>query len=229
MKIYHHEKVNQNLTVKSGSDFRNVSYIIISEEKLTEEQAALVPTEPVTNNTVQTGKEYFYSIRDGVFTAKIVKHDVTLNLKQDEFVKSEIDRFYKDLEKEQKVEICHLATTVNTAFSSVRTEENPIGNFLCDLMRLHYFSDCAILNSGNIRADRIFEPGNMKIADWDDLIPFKVPVLLVECPGSVLKQACENAVSKWPALEGRFMQTSNLHFSFDASKQPGSRVDPESV
>ena len=116
---------------------------------------------------------------------------------------------------------CHLEAEIDTAFSSVRTEENPFGNFLCDLMRFHHNSDCAILNSGNIRADRPFPQGNMKLIDWDDLIPFVVPILLISCTGDALKKACEVSVSKWPALEGRFLQTSNLHFSFDPTKEPG--------
>ena len=45
----------------------------------------------------------------------------------------------------------------------------------------------------------------------------------------MLKEVCEVSVSKWPALEGRFVQTSKLHFTFDPSKEPGQRVDINDV
>lgn len=158
-----------------------------------------------------------------------MKLDVTKDVQPDEYIKSEIEKYYKDLDLEYQVVNCELETEIDTAFSSVRTEENPFGNFLCDLMRFHHNADCAIVNSGNIRADRVFQKGQMKLVDWDDLIPFVVPILMIQCTGKVLKQACEVSVSKWPALEGRFMQTSNLLFSFDPSKEPGQRVDINDV
>ena len=41
--------------------------------------------------------------------------------------------------------------------------------------------------------------------------------------------ALENGVSQYPKLEGRFPQVSGITFKFDATKQAGSRVDPQSV
>ena len=133
------------------------------------------------------------------------------------------------MDKELKLSNSYLEESVDTGFSSVRNEENPIGNFICDLMKKELSTDCAIINSGNIRADKVYDAGFMTIGDWNDLIPFEVPVLKIQCTGLMLKNACENAVSKWPALEGRFIQTSSLHFKFDPSKEPGNRVKIEDV
>lgn len=164
-----------------------MSHIVVSQRKLTEEESAQAPTEPVTTKTAVTGQDYFYSIKDDNFAVKIVKLDITKDIPADEYVKSEIEKYYKDLDQEYQVVNCELEAEIDTAFSKVRTEENPFGNFLCDLMRFHHNSDCAILNSGNIRADRVFSKGPMKIVDWDDLIPFVVPILKISCTGKVLK------------------------------------------
>lgn len=124
-----------------------------------------------------------------------------------------------------KVINCYLEETIDTAFSSVRTEENPIGNFICDLMKKEHSADIAFLNAGNIRADKVYEKGFIKVGDWYDMIPFTVPIVKIECTGLMIKNACEVGVSKYPALEGRFMQTSNLSFKFDPSKESGERVE----
>jgi len=39
----------------------------------------------------------------------------------------------------------------------------------------------------------------------------------------------ENGVSQVPKLEGRFLQVSGICFAYDASKEPGSRIDPVSI
>lgn len=39
----------------------------------------------------------------------------------------------------------------------------------------------------------------------------------------------ENSVSMWPKAEGRFLQVSNIHFTFDGRQPAGHRVVPKSV
>ena len=52
---------------------------------------------------------------------------------------------------------------------------------------------------------------------------------MVEITGATLLAALENAVSKWPATEGRFCQVSGIKFSFDPSRPAGARIAAESV
>ena len=47
--------------------------------------------------------------------------------------------------------------------------------------------------------------------------------------GAKLHRALENGVSKYPDHEGRFLQVSGIQYSFDPSKPPGNRVDPELI
>ena len=42
----------------------------------------------------------------------------------------------------------------------------------------------------------------------------------------MLIQILENALSKYPELEGRFPQVAGLRFAFDPAEPPGKRIDP---
>ena len=50
-------------------------------------------------------------------------------------------------------------------FASIRTQETNLGNFVCDIMLASTHSDCAILNSGTLRSDRIHPKGDFKLRD----------------------------------------------------------------
>ena len=108
-------------------------------------------------------------------------------------------------------------------FTTVRLKESNLGNFVCDLMRLHYHADCTIMASGTIRGDQIYPPGVLKVKDMMDCFPFEDPCVVVVVRGKYLLEALENAVGKYPALEGRFPQVSGIEFSFDPSKPVGQR------
>lgn len=99
-----------------------------------------------------------------------------------------------------------------------------VGNFIADLMRKHFSADCALLNSGTIRSDVIYQPGFLKIGDWHDMNPYRKDVDKVLLTGHQLIKVLEAGVSKYPALEGRYPQVSNIEFTFDPSKPAGSRV-----
>lgn len=64
---------------------------------------------------------------------------------------------------------------------------------------------------------------------WADLsppflgFPFEDPCVVVGVSGQSIVDALENAVSKYPALEGRFPQVSGITFSFAPSRPPGQR------
>jgi 5'-nucleotidase len=47
--------------------------------------------------------------------------------------------------------------------------------------------------------------------------------------GKILLEALENAVGKYPELEGRFVSVSGIKFGFDPSKEAGQRIDQNSI
>lgn len=48
--------------------------------------------------------------------------------------------------------------------------------------------------------------------------------MVIKVKGKAILSALENAVSQYPALEGRFPQVSNIEFEFDPSLPPNARV-----
>ena len=54
--------------------------------------------------------------------------------------------------------------------------------------------------------------------------PFEDPVVVLKVKGKAILDALENSVSKYPALEGRFPQVSNIEFEFHPERPEGSRI-----
>ena len=64
----------------------------------------------------------------------------------------------------------------------------------------------------------------LKLRDLVNCFPFEDPVVVLKVTGKAIREALENGVSNYPALEGRFPQVSNITFEADYSKPPRSRV-----
>jgi 5'-nucleotidase len=43
-----------------------------------------------------------------------------------------------------------------------------MGNFIADLMRYYYDTDCAMIAGGTIRADMVYPPGILRLMDIVD-------------------------------------------------------------
>ena len=54
--------------------------------------------------------------------------------------------------------------------------------------------------------------------------PFEDPCVVLSVTGQAIRDALENAVSLYPALEGRFPQVSNISVDFNASLPPNRRL-----
>lgn len=59
---------------------------------------------------------------------------------------------------------------------------------------------------------------------WPHSFPFEDPVVVLRLSGRDILSALENSVCTYPALEGRFSQVSNIHFTFDPSLRPHQRI-----
>ena len=68
-------------------------------------------------------------------------------------------------------------------FSSVRTSETNLGNFMCDIMVACTNADCAILNSGTLRSDRIHPSGPFTLKDLLTVIPMMDSLCLLNVLG----------------------------------------------
>lgn len=140
------------------------------------------------------------------------------------------------------------AVPLDGRFSSVRTSETNLGNWICDVVLAATNADCVIINSGTLRSDTVHAAGDFTIGDLIHVIPMMDPLVVISVTGisifnhvnltkpknlplagQQILTALENAVSAYPKLEGRFPQVAGISFAFDPKLPPMKRVDPQFV
>lgn len=231
--IVYYEKHKNNVTIKSGCDFKNFSVIHLEKcgTELPKLENALVEDKSMIDQDVKPGVEYSAIV--GVKEKYLLKStliEVGKDMPVDPVIEKHTNDSYMEFDEKMKRPVCFLDAEIDSRFTKVRAEETPIGNFITDLMRKEHNADCAVLNSGNIRADRVFEKGaTMLLGDWYEMIPFTVPICLLKLTGQQILTMLETSVSMLPSLSGRFLQVSYISFSFDISKPAGQRVVQDSV
>lgn len=125
--------------------------------------------------------------------------------------------------------IGYTAVDLDSRFSTIRTRESNVGNFVADVMRDGLRTDVALVNSGTLRADAILDTGALRMRDLLSLLPMLDELCVLRLTGADLLRILENGVSQYPRLEGRFLQVSGVSFAFDAAKPGGQRIDVASV
>jgi hypothetical protein len=59
---------------------------------------------------------------------------------------------------------------------------------LCDILLKYVHADCAILNGGSLRSDRIHHSGSFLLKDLRDILSFDSELACVEVTGILLKK-----------------------------------------
>lgn len=194
---YSYSLINGTQVLRSGTDFKQLSYI------------------EAWRNTSGDGPSWQF---------KITRRDIVSSIPQDPSAMALVEEQTRDIRKRLDKPIGYTAAPLDARFTTVRTRESNIGNFVCDLMRYYYSAECCIMASGTIRGDQIYPPGLLKLRDLVNCFPFEDPVVVLRVTGKAIVEALENGVSNYPALEGRFPQVSNICFEVDYGMAPGSRV-----
>lgn len=194
--FYAHSIVNGIHVLRSGTDFKQLSYI----------EAYRKP-----NNLPG-------------WDLNITRRDVVRSIPEDPDTVAMVARLGSSLKAKLEKPIGFTVSPLDGRFSTVRQRESNLGNFVCDLMRSYYAADCAIMAGGTIRGDQIYPPGILKLKDLLNCFPFEDPVVLLRVRGHALLAALENGVSQLPALEGRFSQVSNISYGFKLEAPSGSRI-----
>lgn len=193
--FYAHDIVNSTHVLRSGTDFKQLSYI------------------EAWRKTDGPGWDF-----------NITRRDMVRSIPEDPATVHLVARLTSSLRAKLEKPIGYTVRPLDSRFSIVRSRESNLGNFVCDLMRHYYAADCAIMAGGTIRGDQIYPPGLLRLKDIMNCFPFEDPVVLLRVSGQGILDALENGVSKVPALEGRFPQVSNISFGFQPTAPPGSRV-----
>jgi 5'-nucleotidase len=220
------KKINDILVLKSGSDFLTLSEINLQPIEASEpfeEQ-----TEALHDNNIQTGKSYVYRVANK-WKVELIKRDITKDISPDPEIEQYIQKCDEQLNEKMKVSLFKTDVTLDTKFTVVRTTETPIGNLIADIVRKDLNADCALFNSGQIRADFVYEPALLTIGDLESMLPYEEPIVLIEVTGEDLLEALENSVCKLPALEGRFLQVSHINFEYDLTKPPMERINRDTL
>jgi 5'-nucleotidase len=120
-----------------------------------------------------------------------------------------------------------------------RSGENPMGNYIADLLRAKYKTDFALTNGGGIRDSFPAKnyvpvdpnlvrtgtgPLDVTLGDALTVYPFGNQVATTIVTGENLWKALENGVGGSYGVEGRFPQISGFKFTFDPTKAAGSRI-----
>jgi 5'-nucleotidase / UDP-sugar diphosphatase len=108
--------------------------------------------------------------------------------------------------------------------SVIRFGESNLGNFLADVYKQALGADCALLNSGGIRSDTTYGPGDLTKKDILSILPFENILVKMRLTGAHIKRLLEHGVSVAGQEDGRFPQVSGLTFTYDARRAVGSRV-----
>nr|POF15375.1 mannosylglucosyl-3-phosphoglycerate phosphatase [Quercus suber] len=198
--FYAQAVVNGTQVLRSGTDFKQLSYLEVRRKK------------------DGTGWEF-----------DIWRRDVISMIPPEPAAVAMVDKITSNLRTKLEKPIGYSAVPLDARFTTVRLKESNMGNFICDLMRLHYNADCCIMAAGTIRGDQVYLPGLLKVKDIMNCFPFEDPCVVVGVTGKQLLHALENGVSKYPAQEGRFPQVSNITFKFDPSKTEGHRCSDVKV
>ena len=191
---YNHSLIKSTHILRSGTDFRQLSYIEAWRKD------------------------------NGGWDVNITRRDIVRSLPEDTETLKLVGKLTDSLKTKLEKPIGYTCTPLDARFSTVRTRESNLGNFVCDLMRFYYRADCAIMAAGTIRGDQVYPPGVLRIKDIMNCFPFEDPVVVLKVPGKGLHAALENSVSLIPALEGRYPQVSNINFEYNPELPSGSRV-----
>lgn len=193
---YAHSVVNGTHVLRSGTDFKQISYL----------EAFRKP--------------------DGApgWDFNITRRDIVQSIPEDPGALALVDSLTSSLRPKLEEPIGYTLVPLDSRFSTVRQRESNFGNFVCDLMRHYYAADCAMMAGGTMRGDQIYPPGVLRLKDILNCFPYDDPVVLLRLSGQALLSALENGVSALPALEGRFTQVSNISFGFKCHAPPGSRI-----
>jgi 2',3'-cyclic-nucleotide 2'-phosphodiesterase (5'-nucleotidase family) len=178
--FYAHSFINGTHVLRSGSDFKQLSYI---ELRRAEDGS---------------GRKW---------DVDIWRRDVVRAIPEDGETLALVDKLTAKLKKSLEKPVGWTAAPLDARFTTVRLKESNLGNFVCDIMRHHYDADCALMAAGTIRGDQVYAPGPIRVKDVTDCFPFEDPVVVMKVSGKGIWDALENGVSLYPALEGTSPRT----------------------
>lgn len=149
----------------------------------------------------------------------------TGGVEPDAAVADRVAGFEAEFSKELEAVLGSTDTELDGRRAVIRAGESALGDLIADAMRESVGAEVGLMNSGGIRADKVY-PAGTRITRKDILaeLPFGNRAVKLEVTGAVLLQALENGFSRIAEGAGRFPQVSGMVVEGDARAPPGKRV-----
>lgn len=147
---------------------------------------------------------------------------MTYNLPEDPAVKAIVDKYDEQLGNKMQEVVGTTTVELDGERQTARLKESNLANVIADSLRELTGADIALQNGGGVRAS--IDAGDITMAEVYATLPFDNTVVVVKATGKTIWAALENGVAQYPAAAGCFLQVSGLSYTFDASKEAGSRV-----
>lgn len=160
---------------------------------------------------------------------KIEKVIIDSNIPANEKVQKIVDNYLEITSAMLEKELGFINIPLDGRYNIIRTQETNLGNFFCDILMSAVNADCALLNGGAFRSDRIHPKGSFTLGDLRDILSFESELIVLEVTGEQLHQVLEHGVYRYEDIGGRYPQVSGIFYGFDPSKPPGERVNKELI
>lgn len=205
----------RTLITKMGSDARNLGRIDLNVVRSTASGSAL-PENP--RGRILRRPRYKLQSLD------IQAIPVTDATADDPDVAAVVGEYENQLNASLGEVIGKTSIALEARASIIRRGESNLGNFLADVYKQAVGADSALVNSGGIRSDATYGPGDLTKKDILSILPFENTLVKVRVTGAHIKRLLENGVSAAGQEDGRFPQVSGISFTYDGRLPVGSRV-----
>lgn len=172
----------------------------------------------------QLGQVNFYFKEDGTFdiVPVLLTKQEGMSLSEDDAVKAVIKEIKKDFEVITSEVVGQTDMKLVGEREVVRKGESNLGNLITNALLETTGADVALTNGGGIRAS--IENGDITKKDVITVLPFGNYGVMIEVTGQDIKDALEVGVAKYPEANGAFSHVAGMSYTFDPSKEVGSRV-----
>jgi 5'-nucleotidase len=155
--VFVYEPYENNLVLKSGTDFREFTLNKIKlYNKVNHTIEELKKLENINEKNIYiTNDKYIINVKTELI--QIVKE-----IEEDEVILKHWKDIEVTIEEKFKQIIGYLHNSVDARFDVVRCMNTSISNFIADLMRIYMDTDIAILNSGSLRIDSVINEGEIR-------------------------------------------------------------------
>ncbi|MCH9630903.1 MAG: Trifunctional nucleotide phosphoesterase protein YfkN [Chlamydiia bacterium] len=147
------------------------------------------------------------------------KEDVDIN------IQAHIDRYDQYFDEEGSKPLCHIASSLDSRHTIVRTEESTMANLILDALKEQLNADVALMSGGIIRGDRFYEAGSsLSYKDLLKELAFDNDNILIEVTGKDILQALEVGVANTKDHAGKFLQVSGIEYFYNPNSIPGEKI-----